>query len=188
MILWTSWGVMSRSASAAGATGGLCPFHHEKTPSFSVIRDKQFFYCFGCKAGGNAANFLMKTEKVSFPEAVEMLARRAHMEMPQALDDKEYQQIKQKRQAIAQMNKLAAQYYFDTRCTAPQGAVALAYLNKRGVEEPIIRRFGLGLCARCMGKRDGTAEEKRLFRKPDPRKRSSFPSRTTAFTIRSVDG
>lgn len=126
-----------------GRYWGLCPFHHEKTPSFSVSRDKQLYYCFGCKAGGNATNFLMKVENATFGEAVEMLARRAHMEMPQALDDKQYQQTKQKKQAIAQMNKLAAQYYFDTLHSA-QGAAALAYLKKRGVEEPVIRRFGLG--------------------------------------------
>ena len=126
-----------------GRYWGLCPFHHEKTPSFSVSRDKQLYYCFGCKAGGNATNFLMKVENATFGEAVEMLARRAHMEMPQALDDQQYQLSKQKKQAIAQMNKLAAQYYFDT-LHAPQGAVALAYLKKRGVEEPVIRRFGLG--------------------------------------------
>ena len=126
-----------------GRYWGLCPFHHEKTPSFSVSRDKQLYYCFGCKAGGNVTNFLMKVEKITFPEAVEMLARRAHMEMPQAIDDRQYQEIKQKKQAIAEMNKLAAKYYFDT-LHSPKGAAALAYLKKRGVEEPIIRRFGLG--------------------------------------------
>jgi DNA primase len=126
-----------------GRYWGLCPFHHEKTPSFSVSRDKQLYYCFGCKAGGNATNFLMKAEKVSFSEAVEMLARRARMEMPQAMDDQEYRQLKDKRQAIAQMNKLAAQHYFDT-LHGPQGAEALRYLKRRGVEEPVIRRFGLG--------------------------------------------
>ena len=130
-------------AERGGRYWGLCPFHHEKTPSFSVSRDKQLYYCFGCKAGGNATNFLMKVENATFGEAVEMLARRAHMDMPQTLDDKQYQQIKEKKQAIAQMNKLAAQYYFDT-LHAPQGAAALAYLKKRGVEEPVIRRFGLG--------------------------------------------
>ncbi len=126
-----------------GRYWGLCPFHHEKTPSFSVSRDKQLYYCFGCKAGGNVTNFLMKHENLTFGEAVETLARRAHMEMPQALDDKQYQQSKQRKQAIAQMNKLAAQYYFET-LHGPQGAEALAYLKKRGVEEPVIRRFGLG--------------------------------------------
>ena len=126
-----------------GRYWGLCPFHHEKTPSFSVNRDKQLYYCFGCKVGGNAANFLMKVENATFGEAVEMLARRVHMEMPQALDDKQYQQNKQMKQAIAQMNKLAAQYYFDT-LHASQGEAALAYLKKRGVEESVIRRFGLG--------------------------------------------
>ncbi len=126
-----------------GRYWGLCPFHHEKTPSFSVSRDKQLYYCFGCKAGGNATNFLMKAEKVTFPEAVEMLARRAHMEMPRLLNDKNYEQIKHKKQTLAQMNKIAAQYYFDT-LHSPRGAEALAYLEKRGIESPAVKRFGLG--------------------------------------------
>lgn len=126
-----------------GRWWGLCPFHHEKTPSFSVTRDKQLYYCFGCKAGGNVTNFLMKVEKITFPEAAEMLARRVHMEMPRSVGDRDYEQIKQKKQTIAQMNKIAAQYYFNT-LHSPKGAEALAYLKRRGVGEPVIKRFGLG--------------------------------------------
>ncbi|MDD5016468.1 MAG: DNA primase [Eubacteriales bacterium] len=126
-----------------GRYWGLCPFHNEKTPSFSVSKDKQLYYCFGCKQGGNVAHFIMKTENVLFGEAIEMLARRAHMEMPHAMEDKDYSEIKKKRQQIAEMNKMAARFYFDTLHT-PKGAQALAYLKKRGIEENIIKRFGLG--------------------------------------------
>ena len=126
-----------------GRHWGLCPFHNEKTPSFSVSRDKQLYYCFGCKQGGNVAHFIMKTENVTFVEAVEILARRAHMEMPQALEDKDYKESKQKRQKIAEMNKLAARFYYDT-LHGPKGARALAYLKKRGIEDSIIKRFGIG--------------------------------------------
>lgn len=127
----------------AGRYWGLCPFHHEKTPSFSVSRDNQLYYCFGCKQGGNATNFIMKIENVSFAESVEMLAKRVNMEMPKAIDDKEYFKLKQKRQQILDMNKLAARFYFDT-LNSPKGKIAHDYLKKRGIEDNIIRRFGLG--------------------------------------------
>ncbi len=127
-----------------GRYWGLCPFHHEKTPSFSVDRDKQLYYCFGCKQGGNVTNFIMKLENVSFAEAAELLARRAGIEMPKAIDDKEYMKLKQKKQRIIDMNKLAARFFYDT-LHAPSGKKAVEYLKKRGIEENIIKRFGLGL-------------------------------------------
>lgn len=122
---------------------GLCPFHNEKTPSFSVNREKQLYYCFGCKQGGNVTNFVMKTENLSFGEAVEFLARRAGLPMPQLLDDKRYAEIKQKKQTIAQMNITAAQYYRDVLFST-RGKEALEYLKKRGIGEDIVKRFGLG--------------------------------------------
>ncbi len=122
---------------------GLCPFHHEKTPSFSVSRDRQLYYCFGCKQGGNVTNFIMKVENFTFGEAVEVLARRAGIPMPQTIDDKQYQQIKEKKQKIAAMHKLAARYYHDT-LMSPQGHEALSYLKRRGIGEDVIKRFGLG--------------------------------------------
>ncbi len=127
----------------AGRYWGLCPFHHEKTPSFSVNRDKQLYYCFGCKQGGNVANFIMKIENVSFSEAVELLAKRANMEMPEKIDDKEYFDLKQKRQRILEINKTAARFYFDT-LNSPEGTAGREYLKKRGIEDNIIKRFGLG--------------------------------------------
>ncbi len=122
---------------------GLCPFHNEKTPSFSVSREKQLYYCFGCKQGGNVTNFIMKTENLSFGEAVEFLARRAGLPMPKMMDDKRFAEIKKKKQTIAQMNKKAAQYYRDM-LFSPRGAEALGYLKKRGIGEEIVKRFGLG--------------------------------------------
>jgi DNA primase len=127
----------------SGRLWGLCPFHHEKTPSFSVDRDKQLYYCFGCKQGGNVTNFIMKIENVSFTEAVELLAKRANIEMPKAIDDKEYYRQKEKKQSILEMNRLAARFFYDT-LHSPQGRAGLEYLKKRGVDETIIKRFGLG--------------------------------------------
>ena len=126
-----------------GRYWGLCPFHNEKTPSFSVSRDRQLYYCFGCKQGGNVANFVMKADSLTFGEAVEMLARRVSMTVPQAVDDKEFREIKEKKKKIADMHKMAARHYFDT-LHAPAGARALEYLKRRGIGEEAIRRFGLG--------------------------------------------
>ena len=126
-----------------GRHWGLCPFHNEKTPSFSVSRDKQLYYCFGCKQGGNVANFIMKIENVSFPEAVEILARRAGMEMPEVVDDRAYRQLKIKKQKIIEMNRTAAKFYHDTLYSG-KGKAALDYLKKRGIDDRAIKRFGLG--------------------------------------------
>ena len=126
-----------------GQYWGLCPFHKEKTPSFSVNRDKQLYYCFGCKQGGNVANFIMKTENVSFSEAIEILARRAGLDMPSPIDDKVYAQIKDKKKKITEMHRLAARFYHDT-LFSPKGQNALEYLKKRGIDEHVIKRFGLG--------------------------------------------
>jgi len=126
-----------------GRYWGLCPFHNEKTPSFSVSRDKQLYYCFGCKTGGNVTNFIMKTENMTFPEAVEFLAKRVHMEMPKETNSRQYQQVKEKREQIKKMHKIAARYYYDT-LHSDAGKAARAYLKKRGIEAPIIKRFGLG--------------------------------------------
>ena len=126
-----------------GRYWGLCPFHHEKTPSFSVSRDRQLFYCFGCKQGGNVANFVMKADNLTFGEAVEVLARRVGLPVPQAVEDSEYREIREKKKKIAEMHRLAARYYFDT-LHSPAGARALEYLKRRGIGEEDIRRFGLG--------------------------------------------
>lgn len=127
----------------SGRYWGLCPFHHEKTPSFSADRDKQLYYCFGCKQGGNVTNFLMKIENVSFSEAVELLAKRAGLEMPQPVDDKEYMKLKQKKNGILEMNRAAARLFYDT-LHSQAGKAAADYLKKRGIDESVIKRFGAG--------------------------------------------
>ncbi len=126
-----------------GRYWGLCPFHHEKTPSFSVDREKQLYYCFGCKQGGNVANFIMKKENLTFGESVELLARRCSLPMPQMIDDKQYREVKEKKKLIAEMHKAAARFYHDT-LMSPAGAEALAYLKRRGIGEDVVKRFGLG--------------------------------------------
>ena len=126
-----------------GRHWGLCPFHHEKTPSFSVSRDRQLFYCFGCKEGGNVIHFIMKTDKLPYFEAVELLANRANISMPRLDDDNAYEERKRLSEKIHTINKEAAYYYH--RClVSAQGNPALDYLKKRGISLPVIKRFGLG--------------------------------------------
>ena len=122
---------------------GLCPFHGEKTASFSVSPDKQFYYCFGCKAGGNAANFLMEMERCSYHEAVEMLAERAHMPLPEMINDPDAERRRSERARLLDANREAARFYHETLFT-PAGAASLAYLRKRGLSDGVIRKFGLG--------------------------------------------
>lgn len=122
---------------------GLCPFHNEKSPSFSVSRDKQMYYCFGCGAGGNIFTFLMEYENFSFPEAVRFLAERSGMELPEEeLDDEAKRQMDEKAR-LREMNKLAANYFYYL-LHQKRGEKGLAYLKNRGITDETIRRFGLG--------------------------------------------
>lgn len=122
---------------------GLCPFHNEKSPSFSVSRDKQMYYCFGCGAGGNIYTFLMEYENFSFPEAVRFLAERAGMELPEEeLDDEAKRQMDEKAR-LREMNKLAANYFYYL-LHQKRGEKGLAYLKNRGITDETIRKFGLG--------------------------------------------
>ncbi len=122
---------------------GLCPFHGEKTASFSVNGEKQFYYCFGCKAGGSVINFIMEIEHLSFHEAVEFLADRAHMPLPEMIQDDDYERRKTQRDRLREANKAAARFYHET-LFKPEGAQALAYLKGRGLSDSVIRKFGLG--------------------------------------------
>ena len=122
---------------------GLCPFHGEKTASFSVDAEHQLYYCFGCKAGGNVINFIMEIERCSFQEAVELLAERAHIPMPEMIDDPEYERRRSRRERLLDINRQAARYYHEL-LFQPEGASVLAYLHKRGLSDSVIRKFGLG--------------------------------------------
>lgn len=120
-----------------------CPFHHEKTPSFHVSREKQMYHCFGCGVGGNVYTFLMEHENYSFPEAVEALAERAGVKLPEQSMSPEAKKQADERTRIKDMNRLAAGY-FHYLLRTEHGTHALKYLTNRGLTEDTINRFGLG--------------------------------------------
>ncbi len=119
---------------------GLCPFHNEKTPSFSVSADKQIYHCFGCGKGGGVINFIMEVEGLNFREAVEFLAKRAGMEMP---DDDTPKDVRNRRARILELNRDAAKFYFSV-LSSSEGKAAVDYINKRGISKGTATRFGLG--------------------------------------------
>ncbi len=121
---------------------GLCPFHNEKTPSFSVSPDKQIYHCFGCGKGGGVVNFIMEIENLSFPEAVKLLADRAGMAMPEEGQD---QELPRQRKRMLELNKEAARW-FHAQLSSPAGEKAAAYLQKRRISRRTAVNFGLG-CA-----------------------------------------
>ena len=122
---------------------GLCPFHNEKSPSFSVSRDKQMYYCFGCGKGGNVYTFLMEYENFSFQEAIKALADRAGVKLPEAEYSREEREEQDKRSRLLEINKEAAMYFY-SRLRSPAGQVGLRYLKGRGLTEETMRNFGLG--------------------------------------------
>lgn len=122
---------------------GLCPFHNEKSPSFSVSRDKQMYYCFGCGAGGNVFTFLMEYENFSFPEALKYLAERAGMELPEEELNEEAKQAMDEKARLREMNKLSANYFYYL-LHSKRGQKGLAYLKDRGITDTTIKHFGLG--------------------------------------------
>ena len=122
---------------------GLCPFHNEKSPSFSVSPSKQMYYCFGCGAGGNAITFLMEYENYSFVEALKFLAQRAGVELPQEEYSKEAKERADTRSALLEMNKLAAKYYY-AQLKTEGGRQAREYLQNRQLSQETITAFGLG--------------------------------------------
>ena len=122
---------------------GLCPFHNEKSPSFSVSRSKQMYYCFGCGAGGNVFTFLMEYENFSFVEAVQFLADRAGVELPKIEYSKEAKEKADLKALLLEINKAAAQYFY-VQLKSEQGKTAHTYLTERGLSEDTIKAFGLG--------------------------------------------
>ncbi len=124
---------------------GLCPFHTEKTPSFTVSPDKQIFHCFGCGEGGDAFSFLMKQMGLSFPEAMRLIARRYGIEIPQRAMTPEQQKNIDRRQRLLAANQKAKEYYQQTLKNTAAGQQAQTYLKKRGVTSETIDNFALGL-------------------------------------------
>lgn len=122
---------------------GLCPFHNEKSPSFSVSRQKQMYYCFGCGAGGNVFTFIMEYENFTFVEALKMLAERAGVELPEMEYSKEAKEKADLRATLLEINKLAAKYFY-AQLKSQSGSVGYQYLKKRGLSEETITAFGLG--------------------------------------------
>ena len=122
---------------------GLCPFHNEKTPSFSFTPSKQMYYCFGCGAGGNVYNFVMEYENYTFGEALQHLADRAGVQLPKIEYSREAKEKAEKRATLLEINKLAASYFY-YQLRRENGSQAYAYLINRGVSEDTIKKFGLG--------------------------------------------
>ena len=127
----------------AGSTyKGLCPFHKEKTPSFSVSPDKQLFYCFGCGKGGTVINYVMQQENLDFVESVKLLAEKCGMELPQD-DYRTNENNLKKRQNIYKINSIAGRFFYD-RLFEPIGTAAREYIEKRQMVQSTVNRFGLG--------------------------------------------
>ena len=118
---------------------GLCPFHSEKTPSFSVSPDKQIYHCFGCGKGGGVISFIMEIENLSYPEAVAFLAKRAGMQMPEETNSFE----SRKRSRMLAVNRDAARWFY-SRLSAPEGEAARAYIARRRISPAMVKNFGLG--------------------------------------------
>ena len=122
---------------------GLCPFHNEKTPSFSVTPAKQMYYCFGCGAGGNVFNFVMEYENYTFGEALSHLAQRAGVELPKIEYSREAKEKAERKALLLEINKKAAQYFY-YQLRREGGKAAYQYLTGRGLSEETIKKFGLG--------------------------------------------
>ncbi len=118
---------------------GLCPFHSEKTPSFSVSPAKQIYHCFGCGKGGSVINFIMEIERLSFPEAVEFLARRAGMAVPEQNADPN----RGRRERLLNLNREAARFFY-SQLSTNEGQAALDYMSRRQISPRVAKNFGLG--------------------------------------------
>ena len=120
-----------------------CPFHHEKTPSFQVSQDQQFYHCFGCHKSGDVIVFVQEMEQISFMEAIEKLAKRAGLEVPKSNDNGEFEARKKKLEKIYEINKLAASFYFSNLKT-DAGEPARQYILSRGFTKDTVVKFGMG--------------------------------------------
>ncbi len=123
---------------------GLCPFHSEKSPSFSVNAARQFFHCFGCGCGGDVFSFLMQIEGMTFPDAVRRLAERAGIELEERELSPEEERLRQQRERLFQVNKVAAAYFHDLLMQHPGGDVARQYLKRRGYGRNAASEYAIG--------------------------------------------
>lgn len=129
------------SKKSGSALFGLCPFHGEKTPSFAVYPAEGRFYCFGCHENGDVVSFVQKTESMTFPEAIEYLAEKAGIPLPEKAED--FDPESRKRQRVRDLNREAA-VFFRSQLEGPDGAPAVEYLSKRRISAATARSFGLG--------------------------------------------
>lgn len=129
---------------------GLCPFHNEKSPSFSVSPGKQMYYCFGCGAGGNVITFLMEYENYTFAEALKVLADRAGVTLPQEDNSREAKAREELRTTLLKINKLAASFFY-WQLHQPQGEIGYWYFKNRALTDETIKRFGLGFAGKSGG-------------------------------------
>jgi DNA primase len=140
-------GYVKLSKRTGGNMFGLCPFHGEKTPSFSVNADKQMYYCFGCGKGGGAINFIMEIENLTFPDAVAHLAKRAGMAVPEGAEDSG---ARTDRRRILELNREAARFYHGVLST-DGGEGARRYIKARRISGKMVTRFGLGAAPNAWG-------------------------------------
>ena len=143
---------------------GLCPFHEENTPSFMVSPEKQLFHCFGCGEGGNVFTFLTKYEKVSFAEAVEMLAKKAGITLPS--NEKKENILYEKKEKLYKLNELAAKYFRECLHRTDRGKNVINYLKKRGIEYSSVEKYKIGYApaswdalTRFLSKKNNSIEE-----------------------------
>lgn len=130
-----------------GSHFGLCPFHNEKSPSFSVSQSKQMYYCFGCGAGGNVFTFLMEYEHDTFQEAIQILAERAGVNLPEAEYTEEMRQKESRRARLLEVNKEAAKYFYYL-LRRKEGQQGLGYLQNRQLTAETMKKFGLGYASK----------------------------------------
>lgn len=158
---------------SGGSYTGLCPFHNEKTPSFSVNPARQMYKCFGCGAGGSVITFIMEYENYTFQEAMEALAERAGITLQKREMDKQHKEQESIRMQLLEINRKAGGYYY-AKLKSPQGRAGYRYLASRGLSDETIRHFGLGYAGqgggelyrflRHEGYSDGILKETGLFK------------------------
>ena len=149
---------------------GCCPFHNEKTPSFSVSSNKQMYYCFGCHASGNVYTFLMKYENDTFPEAIKILADRAGVKLPEVEETPEQKKKAGKRMRLLEVNKEAAKYFY-YMLRDPRGEVGMRYLTGRKLTDDHAS-FRTGLCREKRRAGGTVPAEKGLYGRRDQRLRT----------------